>query len=132
MKYRDLFSENPSYWRGEMPEPKCLAWSANHEHAVFSLDDSIHPQAKFVWIKPSGTPFILCYEKRDYCKIFQPASGYKSATWVYHEYQTPRWIFVELKLGEIPLENNNPFDPRKQNCASNTAESVFPQNQWKG
>ena len=107
MKYRDLFLNNPSFWGNETPEPKCLVWSANHEHAVFSLDDSIHPQSKFVWIKPSETPFILCYEKKWLSEI---------------------WVFVELKLGNIPLVNNNPFDPRKDLAASNTAESVFPQN----
>ena len=129
MKYRDLFLENPSFWGDKTPEPKCLAWSANHEHAVFSLDDTIHPQAKFVWIKPSGTPFILCYEQKRYWKKYRYDSQYKLTRRVYHEYKPPRWDFVELKLGRIPLVNNNPFDPCRQNAASNTAESVFPQNQ---
>ena len=124
MKYRDLFLDNPSYWGDKTPKPECVVWSANLEHAVFSLDDDIHPKAKFVWIKPLGTPFVLCYEKRDYCKVYEYPVG-----WVYHQYQTPRWVFVELKLGKLTLENNNPFDPRRQNAASNTAESVFPQNQ---
>ena len=39
MKYRDLFLNNPSFFDDETPEPKCLAWSANHEHAVFLLDE---------------------------------------------------------------------------------------------
>ena len=127
MTYRDIWIENPSFWKRCTASYKCLAWSANYEHAVFDLDDAIHPAAVYVWIKPLGTPFILCYEKKDYCKVYDPESG-----WVYHEYESPRWVFVELKGGNIPLVNHNPFDPSQQNAASNTAASVFPQNQKEG
>ena len=127
MKYRDLFLNNPSFFDDETPEPICLAWSANHEHAVFLLDETIHPKAKFVWIKLSKTPFILCYERKRYWNEYCYDSEYQLNRRVYHEYNPPRWDFVELKLGNIPLVNNNPFKPCG-NAASNTAESVFPQN----
>ena len=104
MTYREIYVNNPSFWEKHSPESNCLVWSNNLEHAVFSIDDKIHLCSRFVWIKPQNTSFILCYEYR---------------------IQGNAWVFVELKLGKIPLENNNPFDG---------VPSVFPQNgdeQWK-
>ena len=61
MKYSDLFT--PA--QGEVREPKqqCLIWSENHEHAVASIDDAIHPQAKRVWLEFEGLNVIYAYEK---------------------------------------------------------------------
>lgn len=104
MKYRDL--TKMSFWTSEEWETQCLVWSAHYEHAVFSIHDAIHPQAKYVWLKPKRLLLIHAY---------------------YKHWKTGKWILAELKKGNIPLVNNNPFQPCG-NAASNTAVSVFPQN----
>ena len=48
MKYEDLFT--PPHGETREPKQQCLIWSENHEHAVASIDDEIHPQAKCVWL----------------------------------------------------------------------------------
>ena len=103
VRYRDLFTR-PS---GEAledrhpsePKQQCLIWSENHEHAVASIDDEIHPQAKCVWLEFENFDVIYAYEKH---------------------WKTGRWELVEQKKGNIPLVNNNPFKP--------DSESVFPVN----
>ena len=99
MRYRDLFTPP----RGDAREPKqqCLIWSANHEHAVASIDDEIHPQAKCVWSEFEGLNVIYAYERH---------------------WKTGDWELVERKKGNIPLVNNNPFKP--------DSESVFPANKY--
>ncbi len=83
------------------PEPKrqCLIWSENHEHAVASVDDDIHPQAKRVWLEFEDFDVIYAYEKH---------------------WKTGDWELVERKKGNIPLVNNDPFKP--------DSESIFPVN----
>jgi hypothetical protein len=108
MRYRDLFAL-PSGGALENlhprePKQQCLIWSANHEHAVASVDDEIHSQAKRVWLgfeDPNwcSHPVIYAYERH---------------------WQTGDWELVERKKGNIPLVNNNPFKP--------DSESVFPVN----
>ena len=66
MKYRDLFT--PPHGEAREPKQQCLIWSANHEHAVASVDDEIHSQAKRVWLgfeDPNwcSHPVIYAYEK---------------------------------------------------------------------
>ena len=61
MKYRDLFT--PSDAEAREPKQQCLIWSANHEHAVASIDDEIHPQAKCVWLECEDSDVIYAYEK---------------------------------------------------------------------
>ena len=97
MKYSDLFTP----LQGEVRELKqqCLIWSENHEHAVASIDDAIHPQAKRVWLEFEGLNVIYAYEKH---------------------WKTGNWELVERKKGNIPLVNNNSFKP--------DSESVFPVN----
>ena len=105
MRYRDLFAL-PSEGALENlhpPEPKqhCLIWSENHEHAVASIDDEIHTQAKRVWLgfeDPNwcSHPVIYAYERH---------------------WRTSDWELVERKKGNT-LVNNNPFKP--------DSESVFP------
>ena len=99
MRYRNLFTLP----HGEAQElkQKCLIWSANHEHAVASVDDEIHPQAKCVWLEFEDSDVIYAYEKH---------------------WKTGDWELVERKKGNIPLVNNNPFKP--------DSESVFPVNQF--
>ena len=97
MKYRDLFI--PPHEEAREPKQQCLIWSENHEHAVASIDDDIHPQAKRVWLEFEGLNVIYAYEKH---------------------WKTGRWELVERKKGHIPLVNNNPFKP--------DSESVFPVN----
>ena len=97
MKYRDLFTPLSAHPRE--PKQHCLIWSENHEHAVATIDDEIHPQAKRVWLEFEGLNVIYAYEKH---------------------WKTGDWELVERKKGNIPLVNNNPF---KQN-----SESVFPVN----
>ena len=115
MKYIDIYRESYSLAK----HPKCslyfknlgirvLAWTSNHEHAVFFLDDEVHPAAVCVW--------------------FQDYRGMAFTIRKIH-LKNGRWEEAEVSVGSIPLANNNPFDPREQNAASNTAESVFPQNQ---
>ena len=103
MKYRDLFAltSGEALENLHPPEPKqqCLIWSENHEHAVASIDDEIHPQAKRVWLEFEGLDIIYAYEKH---------------------WKTGDWELVERKKGNIPLVNNNPFKP--------DSESVFPVN----
>ena len=108
MRYRDLSTLPSVFLRsGETPEnthllePKqqCLIWSSNHEHAVASIDDEIHPQAKYVWLTYKQLAGIYAYEKH---------------------WQTGNWTLVERKNGNIPFVNNNPFKP--------DSESVFPVN----
>ena len=98
MKYRDLFT--PPHGEGRELKQQCLIWSANHEHAVASIDDEIHPQAKRVWLECEGLNVIYAYERH---------------------WKTGDWKLVERKKGSIPLVNNNPFKP--------DSESVFPINQ---
>ncbi len=97
MKYRDLFT--PPHGEAREPKRQCLIWSENHEHAVASIDDEIHPQAKCVWLEFEGLNVIYAYEKH---------------------WKTGDWELVERKKGNIPLVNNNPFKP--------DSESVFPVN----
>ena len=98
MKYRDLFIPQPL--QPSEPQPQCLIWSENHEHAVAAIDDAIHPQAKYVWLGFEGpSPVIDAYQKH---------------------WKTGDWELVERKKGNIPLVNNNPFKP--------DSESVFPAN----
>ena len=112
VKYKDmlLVYKDQFQFPVEWLEPQCLAWSANHEHAVFSIEDEIHPKAVCIWLgyTEDSISFTMI------CKI-QLQGGY--------------WELSEISKGQIPLVNNNPFDPRKENAASNTAVSVFPQNQ---
>ena len=97
MKYRSLFT--PLHGEARELKRQCLIWSANHEHAVTSIDDDIHPQAKCVWLEFEGINVIHAYEKH---------------------WKTGEWKLVERKKGNIPLVNNNPFKP--------DSESVFPVN----
>ena len=98
MKYSDLFtSPHGEAWQ---PKQQCLIWSENHEHAVASIDDEIHPQAKFVWLEFEGLDVIYAYGRH---------------------WKTGNWELVEEKKGNIPLVDNNPFKP--------DSESVFPVNQ---
>ena len=97
MKYRDLFT--PPHEEARELKRQCLIWSANHEHAIASIDDEIHPQAKCVWLEFEGLNVIYAYQKH---------------------WKTGDWELVENKTGNIPLVNNNPFKP--------DSESVFPVN----
>lgn len=85
-----------------------LAWSANHEHAIFDLWDDVHPATVCVWFQ---------YQRGDENTIHKT------------ERKCGKWKKAEVAVGSIPFVNNNPFDPRRNTAASNTAESVFPQNQ---
>ena len=115
MKYIDIFTEayrlekiaiRDAYH--EQLTPPVLAWSANHEHAVFGLHSEVHPATVCVWFQ---------YRRGEEMVILKI------------EHNSERWKSVEEpSVGRIPYVNNNPFDPRKNNAASNTAESVFPQN----
>lgn len=98
-KHRDAFYAN---LQGQV-----LVWSANHEHAVFDLWDNVHPASTCVW--------------------FQYRRGQEDTI---HKIQRKcgKWRKAEVSVGKIPFVSHNPFDPRKQNAASNTAPSVFPQN----
>ena len=98
MKYSDLFTP-PDTAVGELKQ-KCLIWSENHEHAVATIDDEIHPQARCVWLEFENFNVIYAYEKH---------------------WKTGGWELVERKKGNIPLVNNNPFKP--------DSESVFSANQ---
>lgn len=97
MKYKDLFTL--PYGETQKPRQQCLIWSENYEHAVASIDDEIHPQAKFVWLESAGFDVIYAYGKH---------------------WKTSNWELVERKKGNIPLINSNPFKP--------DSESVFPVN----
>ena len=99
MKYSDLFTP-PDAEARELKQ-ECLIWSSNHEHAVASVDDEIHPQAKCIWLEFENLNVIYAYQKH---------------------WKTVNWELVERKKGNIPLVNNNPFKP--------DSESVFPANQW--
>ena len=115
MKYIDIFKQ--AYLLFKQSEcslyfqslgARVLAWTVNHEHAVFELLDEVHPATVCVWFQ---------YHRGDKDTIHktQRIDG--------------KWTSVEITLGSVPFVNNNPFDPKKDLCASNTAESVFPQNQ---
>ena len=94
---------------------RVLAWSANYEHAVFYLQGEIHPATVCVWFQ---------YWKRE---------GDRQIDTIHKiELRDGKWKKAEVSAGSIPYANHNPFDPRKNNAASNTAESVFPQNQARG
>ena len=114
MKYKDLF-KLPLDWL----QPQCLVWSANHEHAVFSIEDEVHPKAVYIWL--------------GYIDAFGEAYFSYPPLHVIFKYKLQQgnrdWELSEISEGNIPFVSNNPFDPRKENAASNTAVSVFPQNQ---
>ena len=58
MRYRDIWINNPSFFKRCTASYKCLAWSANYEHAVFDLDDAIHPAA------------VLCMDKTAWHAVY--------------------------------------------------------------
>ena len=109
MRYKDLFKVDT---RLEL-NPQCLAWTVNHEHAVFAIDACIHPAAVVVWLGfiDFFPPFPMIYKYQKH-------------------WETGEWELIEESIGEIPLVNNNPFSPHGRDAASNTAASVFPQNQF--
>ena len=123
MKYIDIFDEayrikNSTAHKDAFHarlDVRVLAWTVNHEHAVFHLLGEVHPATACIW--------------------FQYFRGEgDNLEYTIHKIQRidgNRWREAEVSVGSIPFVNNNPFDPRKQNAASNTAESVFPQNEGK-
>ena len=111
MRYNDIFGMHlprliPCLKGEFITGDFCLVWTANYEHAVFYIADRIHPAAVYVWLQT--------YVPTRMISKFQKLDG--------------KWKRVEQSEGRIPLVNNNPFDPRLDNAASNTAVSVFPQN----
>ena len=113
MKYNDVFREHIPLLDGEfITSDKCLVWTSNYEHAVFDIQDEIHRAAVYIWIQ-TGLTHVPC----SLISKFQLMHGI--------------WKRVEKCDGTLPFVNNNPFDPRKDNAASNTAKSVFLQNKKK-
>ena len=116
------FSTRPGDKGYDRLNRKVLAWSANHEHAVFDLQDEVHPATVYVWFEWHskglwyGGPWNTIYKIKRFKTVLN------ANNWWYD------WGFAERSDGNIPFVNNNPFDPRKENAASNTAASVFPQN----
>ena len=120
MKYIDVFDEayritdataHKDAFHARL-DARVLAWTVNHEHAVFHLLGEVHPSSVCVWFQ-----------------YFRGEGDNLEDT--IHKIQRVdnKWKKVEVSVGCIPFVNHNPFDPRKDNAASNTAESVFPQNQ---
>ena len=110
MKYIDICErEQESRFT---PIPQVLVWASHYETAVFDIHDSIYLEAKWLWFQMIGDP-----------------KGYIIKKYGRYFHDKGRWQLLETSYGQIPLVNYNPFDPRKNNAASNTAESVFPQNQ---
>ena len=118
MKYIDIYRKAYSL----VKQPNCslyfkglgvrvLVWSVNHEHAIFGLEDEVHPATVCVW--------------------FQCQRGEKGTIHKIQRIDGDQWEMTEISVGNIPFVNNNPFDPRKDLAASNTAASVFPQNKEK-
>ena len=92
------------------PMPKILVWSANHETAIFDVNDEVHPASVVVWFQMIGHRNGSVSEK--------------------YELKDDRWRLVEQSFGKITYRNYNPFEPHGRDAASNTAASVFPQNQF--
>ena len=103
---------------------KVLAWAKHHEHAVFHILDEVHPSAVVVWF---GWKFQGLAYGGSWTHIYK--IQYVQTTVINPSDVRYGWSLAERSVGNIPYVNNNPFDPRKQNAASNTAVSVFPQNQ---
>ena len=116
----DTRIDSKGYWG---LNDKVLAWASHHEHAVFNLHDEVHPATIVVWFGWRSRGLEYGYSFETIYKIQRIKTVINPNKWWYD------WAFVERSYGNIPFVNNNPFDPRKQNAASNTAESVFPQNQ---
>lgn len=119
MKYIDIFRQ--AYKLIKQPRTslyfkglgiRVLAWSANLEHAIFGLDDDVHPATVCVWFQCQRT-------KVDTIHKIQRIAG-------------DQWEMTEISVGKVPLSNNNPFASQRATAVSNTAESVFPQNQPQG
>ena len=123
MKYIDIFKQVFGNEYFYFPKSNVLAWTANHEHAVFDMQDEAHPATVYVWFQW----WIYAYDDPPTVIGRFP----KCRDTIYKcELKNDKWCVAEPRsFGRIPFVNNNPFDPRKQNAASNTAESVFPQNQ---
>ena len=105
LRLSSVFS-NKTLWsntRGRFFLPSLKTWVSKtvklDEHAVASIDDEIHPQAKCVWLEFEGLDVIYAYERH---------------------WKTGDWGLAERKKGNIPLVNNNPFEP--------DSESVFSAN----
>ena len=94
---------------------KALAWTVNYETGVFPVGEQIHPKAAHVWLQYFP---------------FSTASGHTDLGAFIEKWQRrgDEWECVEKSLGKVHFVNHNPFDPRKDLAASNTAKSVFPQN----
>ena len=119
LKYIDIFQEAYSLANLSTCNLFCarldvrvLAWTSHHEHAVFHLLKEIHPATVCVWFQ------------------YWRGEGDGQVDTIHKiELKDGKWKKAEVSAGSIPYANHNPFDPRKDNAASNTAESVFPQNQ---
>ena len=115
MKYIDVFFKVFGREYGYYPKTKILVWSANHEHAVFDIYQSVHQATVVVWFE---------------WEMYRERPGSEKVNTI-HKIELKngdQWRIAEpLSYGNIPLTNNNPFKPCG-NAASNTAESVFPQN----
>ena len=121
MKYIDIFKQIFGNAYFHFPKSNVLAWTANYEHAVFDIQDAVHPATVYVWFQW----WIYAYDdppivagRRPKCKDTIYKCELKNGVWQVAE---PR------AFGKIPFVNNNPFKPCG-NAASNTAESVFAQN----
>ena len=138
MKYMDIFKQACAWGPREFgltfdtrPGDKgyqrlnneVLAWSSHHEHAVFYLQDQVHSATVYVW-------FEWFHELWYYSKGWNTIYKIKRVKTIINPQDVrDNWAFAESCVGNIPFVSHTPFDPRKQNAASNTAESVFPQNQ---
>ena len=96
----------------------CLAWTAHYETATFSIYDDIDEATQHLWFEEHfpgigfGNTFHVIYKIK-----FRSDLGYNC------------WRLEEKCNGRIRFVNENPFDPRKDLSASNTAKSAYKVNQ---
>ena len=120
MKYIDIFRQ--AYKLKKQPRTslyfkglgiRVLAWSANLEHAIFGLEDDVHPATVCVWFQCQRAEVDTIH------KIVRIAADSGKMT--------------EVSIGSSPhIPTITRLPHERANAASNTAESVFPQNQLQG
>ena len=107
----DTHERNPRF----MVQSSVLVWTANYETTVFQLDEQIHPATVYIWFQTFPRDPRWNPEEEPHTIEKWKLTG-------------SDWELVETATGKIPFVSENPFDPRKQLAASNTAVSVFPEN----
>ena len=96
--YKSILRLPPDAYR---TENRVLVWSADFEHAVFDINDAIHPNAICVWFELMARDSPTSYRQytQKYRKDSPKDSGFPYGV----------WGVVEASFGKIDFVYGNPF-----------------------